>query len=122
MEKAVILMKTTIILPQAIVPGKVREIQTLLADQWRKLVLIYVRQGALLADHSARVPITIHAILGAGILRVGSDEYVLTPGVIVPVDAHVVHNVQADPDLAILVTFFRQPQLTNTDETTARFD
>jgi len=116
-------MNTAIILPQGIGSGKTREVQMLLADQWRKLVLIYLRQGALLADHSARVPITIHALLGTGVLRVGNDEYTLTPGVIVPVDAHVVHNVQANPDLTILVTFFRQPQLvSNEDETTARFD
>jgi hypothetical protein len=46
----------------------------------------------------------------------------LTPGVIVPIDAHVVHNVQASPDLTILVTFFRQPEQTGEPDTTARFE
>ena len=115
-------MNTAIVLPHAITPGKTREVQTLFADQWRKLVLISLRHGGLLTDHSARVPITIQALLGSGILRVGSDEYTLTPGVIVPVDAHIVHNVQADPDLALLVTFFRQPEQSDENETTARFD
>ena len=114
--------QNAIVLLSTIDQGKEREVQTLLADQWRKLVLIQLRRGALLADHSARVPITVHAIVGRGILRVGSDEYTLTPGVIVPVDAQVVHNVQADPDLAILVTFFRQPTQTGGSDTTARFD
>jgi len=112
----------TITLPNIIAQGKEREVQTLLADQWRKLVLIQLRHGALLADHSAQVPITIQAVVGAGLLRVGSEEYRLTPGVIVPVDAHVVHNVQADPDLAILVTFFRQPTQVARPDTTAQFE
>lgn len=101
-------MNEAIILPKTIGDGKMREVETLWDDVWRKLVVIRLRAGALLADHSAKFPITIHALLGSGILRVAGREYPLTPGVIVPVDAHVVHNVQADPELAILVTFFRQ--------------
>lgn len=115
-------MNSTIILPRTIDKGKAREVRTLLADQWRKLVLIYLRQGALLADHSARVPITVHTLIGTGMLRVGNDEYVLEPGVVVPIDAHVVHNVRGDPDLAILVTFFRQPGQTGEPDTSARFE
>lgn len=111
-----------IVLPNSIATGKPREVQTLLADAWRKLVLIHLRQGALLADHSARVPITVHALIGSGTLRVGNEEYPLTPGVIVPIDAHVVHNVRAEPDLTILVTFFRQPEQAGEQETTAQFD
>ena len=103
-------MNEAITLPIEIGVGKEREVQTLLADSWRKLVLIRLRNSALLAEHSARVPITIHALLGTGSLNVAGRVYPLTPGVIVPVDAHVVHSVQADPALAILVTFFRQPE------------
>jgi quercetin dioxygenase-like cupin family protein len=75
-----------------------------------------------LADHSARVAITIHALLGQGTLNVAGRAYRLTPGVIVPVDAHAVHSVQAEPELAILVTFFRRPEPAIGGETTARFD
>jgi len=114
-------MSPAIILPAEIGAGKEREVQTLFADTWRKLVLIRLRDAALLADHSAQVPITIHALLGKGILNVAGETYALTPGVIVPVDAHVVHHVQADPALAILVTFFRRPDTEVGSETTARF-
>jgi len=55
-------MSEAIQLPREIGEGKDRELQVLLADQWRKLVLIRHRRGALLADHSARVPITIQAV------------------------------------------------------------
>jgi quercetin dioxygenase-like cupin family protein len=115
-------MSEPILLPSEIGIGKDREIQILLADRWRKLVLIRLRRGALLADHSARVPITIQAVAGKGILRVGDKAHQLVPGVIVPVDANVLHNVQAAPDLAILVSFFRQAGPFDENDTTARFD
>jgi quercetin dioxygenase-like cupin family protein len=111
-------MNEAITLPAEIGAGKEREVQTLLADPWCKLVLIRLRQNTLLADHSARVPITIHALLGKGFLNVAGRVYPLTPGVIVPIDAHVVHSVQAEPELAILVTFFRRPKTDAGSETT----
>ncbi len=115
-------MSNAIVLPHVIGAGKDREIQILLADRWRKLVLIQLRRGALLADHSARVPITIQALAGKGSLRLGSEEHVLTPGVLVAVDAHVIHNVQGDPDVAILVSFFRQVESRDENDTTALVD
>jgi quercetin dioxygenase-like cupin family protein len=115
-------MNKAIPLPREISDGKDREVQVLFADRWRKLVLIQLRRGVLLADHSARVPITIQAVVGKGILHVGSEMHELVPGVIVPVDAHVVHNVRGDPELAILVSFFRQAESHDENDTTARFD
>jgi quercetin dioxygenase-like cupin family protein len=115
-------MNDAIVLPHVIEAGKDREVQILLADRWRKLVLIQLRRSVLLADHSARVPITIQTLAGKGILRLGSDEHVLIPGVLVPVDAHVVHNVRGDPDVAILVSFFRQAEARDENDTTARFE
>ena len=85
-------------------------------------MLIRLRSNALLADHKAKFPITIHAILGTGTLKVDGREYALSPGTIVPVEAYVVHSVQASPALAILVTFFRQPHSAAGDGATARFD
>jgi quercetin dioxygenase-like cupin family protein len=115
-------MSQPIHLPHEIGDGKDREIQVLLVDRWRKLVLIQLRRGVLLSDHSARVPITIQGVAGTGILRVGSEEHALLPGIIVPLNAHIVHNVQADPAVAILVSFFRHGEAQNENDTTARFD
>lgn len=115
-------MSDAIKLPTAIGEGKEREVQTLLADNWRRLVTITLRNGALLADHSARFPITIQAVLGQGLLRVGEREYALEPGTIVAVDAHAVHNVLATPELTLLVTFFRQPDAGTEQDTSAKFD
>jgi quercetin dioxygenase-like cupin family protein len=116
------IMGDAIVLPHEIGIGKDRDVQVLLADRWRKLVLIQLRRGALLADHSARFPITIQTLAGKGILRLGGAEHVLIPGVLVPVDAQVIHNVQGDPDVAILVTFFRQTAPQDENDTTAKFD
>lgn len=115
-------MTKAIVLPHDLADGKDREVRVLLADRWRKLVLIQLRRGVLLADHSARVPITIQAIAGQGTLRIGTEQHPLQPGVVVPVDAHAVHNVQADPAVAILVTFFRDGGTSDEKDTTARFD
>jgi quercetin dioxygenase-like cupin family protein len=115
-------MSEAIVLPHTIEAGKDREVRILLADRWRRLVLIQLRRGALLDDHSARVPITIQAVAGKGILRVGIEEHRMTPGVLVPVDAQVIHSVQGDPDIAILVSFFRQGETRDDNDTTARFE
>jgi quercetin dioxygenase-like cupin family protein len=115
-------MTQPISLPYEIKEGKDREAQVLLTDRWRKLVLIQLRRGTILADHSARFPITIQTLVGKGWLRLGGEEHELAPGVLIPVDAHAVHNVRPDPDIAILVTFFRHDDLGNDKDTTARFD
>jgi quercetin dioxygenase-like cupin family protein len=115
-------MSELLVLPHEIGTGPDREFQILLADRWRKLVLLQLRRGALLADHTARVPITVQSLAGKGILRVGRDVHALSSGVLVPVDAHVLHNVQGDPDVAILVTFFRQAKELDEHDSTAQFD
>jgi len=115
-------MSATLVLPHEIGSGPDREVQILLADRWRKLVLIQLRHGALLADHTARVPITIQTVAGKGVLRLGNETHVLSPGVLVPVDAHVLHNVQGDPDVAILVSFFRQADAHDEPDSTAKFE
>jgi quercetin dioxygenase-like cupin family protein len=115
-------MSDALVLPHGIDPGPDREVQILLADRWRKLVLIQLRHGALLADHTARVPITIQAVAGKGLLRLGGEAHVLSPGVLVPVDTHISHNVQGDPDVAILVSFFRQAEARDEHDSTAKFE
>jgi quercetin dioxygenase-like cupin family protein len=115
-------MADIIQLPSEIGAGKVRNVDTLFADATRKLVLISLRENAILAEHSAKVSITIQAVLGTGRLRVADRDYLLIPGTIVPVDAHVTHAVYAEPAICLLVTFFRQPDAGMGDATTARLD
>lgn len=115
-------MSHPISLPHEVKEGKDREVTVLFADRWRKLVLIQLRHGAVLRDHSARFPITIQTLAGKGKLRVENQEHGLVPGTLIPMDAHVTHNVQGDPNIAILVTFFRQGEMADENDTTARFD
>ncbi len=84
-----------------------REVRTVLADERRKLVLIALREGAVLAAHHAVHPITIHCLEGQGELRVGEATFEMSPGVVVPLDPHVVHEVEGKPALVLLVTMFR---------------
>jgi quercetin dioxygenase-like cupin family protein len=114
------MMSDAMVLPHEIGVGKDREIKILLADRWRKLVLVQLRRGALLADHTARVPIVIQAVAGKGLLRLEGEVHVLSSGVLVPVDAHLLHNVQGDPDVAILVSFFRQAETPDEHDSTAQ--
>jgi len=85
-----------------------REVRTVLSDERRKLVLIALREGALLAAHHAIHPITIHCLEGSGELRVGEERVELSPGVVVPLDAHVVHEVEGKPSVTLIVTMFRE--------------
>ena len=38
------------------------------------------------------------------------------------VDAHVIHNMQGNPDVSILLTLFRQTEPPNGADTSVRFD
>src|SRR5215510_12529415 len=102
-------MGDVVTLPLKIGPGAEQEMQTLFADAWRRLVAIRLRNKALLAAHSAVTPITIQCVSGAGTLKIEQTQYGLTPGAIIPVDAYAEHSVKAEPELALLVTFFCQP-------------
>jgi hypothetical protein len=68
---------TALLLPYDIGPGPDREIQILLADHMARCPLRFKRWPATAACASAKI------------------AYVLSPGVLVPVDAHTLHNVQA---------------------------
>lgn len=103
-------MTTPVLLPSLASAGESRKtIETLLADSHRKLVSIRLREGGVMAAHKAIWPITIHCTEGSGELLVGERVFPLLPGMIVPLDPHVVHEVVGKPDLAILVTMFRDP-------------
>jgi quercetin dioxygenase-like cupin family protein len=87
--------------------GKPKEIEVLLADPYRKVVRVILRHKEVFDDHSTKVPLLIFCLQGTGTLRVGSEEIPLTPGVLVPLDAGVIHAVEAEPAVALLLTLFR---------------
>ena len=88
--------------------GKDRQVDILFEGPSRKLIQITLRNGAILASHTAPVPITIQGIAGKGTLFVGNEReaVALEPGALVTLEPNVVHEIQASPAVSILLTQF----------------
>ena len=69
-----------------------------------------MRRNQILKAHQAAEPITIQCVAGAGdFLDVSVNEiYKLSPGVLLTVEAEVVHEVRATPEVSILLTKFKE--------------
>ena len=87
--------------------GKSKELEVLLSDAHRKVVRVVLREGEVFADHATKVPLLIFCLQGSGTLRIGPEALTLAPGVLVPLDAGVVHAVEATPAVSLLLTLFR---------------
>jgi quercetin dioxygenase-like cupin family protein len=88
--------------------GPDKQVNALFDGPRRKLVQITLRNGAVLAEHKAPVPITIHCVAGKGTLTVGPDRQAvaLSPGVLVTLEPDVLHEISASPAVSILLTQF----------------
>lgn len=75
----------------------------------RKIIQITLRRSAVLKAHQAAEPITIQCVAGAGeLLDVSRNEiHELSPGALITVEAEVVHEVRALPEVSILLTKFK---------------
>lgn len=91
--------------PSTVGPGQPREARVLVDEPALKLVTIVLRQGTLLPEHSAPIPVTIQALQGAGTVLVGNERLRIDPTHAVVLAASVSHAVQPDPgaDLVLLV-------------------
>lgn len=88
--------------------GKDRQVDLLFEGPRRKLIQITLRNGAVLAKHTAPVPITIQGLAGKGTLFVGEgrEAVALEPGVLVTLEPNVPHEIQASPAVSFLLTQF----------------
>lgn len=88
--------------------GKDRQVDLLFESVRRKLIQITLRNGAILARHSAPVPITIQAVAGSGTLYIDEarEEVALLPGALVTIEPGIVHEIEAQPAVSILLTMF----------------
>ncbi len=88
--------------------GKDRQVDLLFEGPRRKLIQITLRNGAVLAKHTAPVPITIQGLAGKGTLFVGDEReaVALEPGVLVTLEPNVPHEIQASPAVSFLLTQF----------------
>ena len=88
-------------------PGADKHVEKLFEGPGRRLVQITLRNNAVLAAHQAAVPITIQCLAGQGTLKVaGAEALTLTPGTLVTIEPNVVHAVEAQPAVSILLTQF----------------
>ena len=90
----------------ALEPGPDKVVTVLFDGPRRKLIEITLRNDAALSAHKAPEPITIQCIAGQGALAVGDESVVLSPGVIVTLEANEIHAVEAQPALILLITRF----------------
>lgn len=95
-------------LQTAIPAGKDRQVDLLFEGPRRKLIQITLRNGAVLAKHTAPAPIAIQGLAGKGTLFVGHEreEVALEPGVLVTLEPNVLHEIQASPAVSFLLTQF----------------
>jgi quercetin dioxygenase-like cupin family protein len=81
-----------------------RRAETLVKDERLRVVLVTMRRGAELREHSAPGPITIHALRGRFAVVVAGEEQELAPGSVVAIAASARHAVRALEEGAFLLT------------------
>lgn len=102
-------------LPAAAGTGEAREVSVLVDEPALKLVSIILRQGTVLGEHHAPIPVTIQALVGAGTVVVGTERLRLDPAHAVVLAAGVAHSVEPDAgtDLILLVHHLGQGEETH---------
>ena len=81
-----------------------RRAETLLKHDRLRVVLITMRSGAELREHTAPGPITIHALSGRFAVAVEEQERTLEAGGLIAIERSVKHAVRALGDGAFLLT------------------
>lgn len=81
-----------------------RRAETLVKDDRLRVVLVTMRSGAELREHTAPGPITIHALRGRFAVDVGGQERDLLGGSLMAIAASTRHAVRAREDGAFLLT------------------
>ena len=96
-------------------PGKDIESNLLFDGERRKIMQITLRRSAVLKAHQAAEPIAIQCVAGAGeLLDINKNKtHELTAGVLITVEAEVVHEVRALPEVSILLIKLRASNLSS---------
>lgn len=81
-----------------------RRAETVIKNDRLRVVLVTMRSGAELHEHTAPGPITIHALRGRFAVGVGGEERDLPAGSLIAVAAGARHTVRALDDGAFLLT------------------
>jgi quercetin dioxygenase-like cupin family protein len=81
-----------------------RRAETLVKTDRLRLVLVTMRAGASLDEHTSPGPITIQALRGRFVVSARDREHALNEGGLIALDAGVPHAVRALADGAFLLT------------------
>jgi quercetin dioxygenase-like cupin family protein len=81
-----------------------RRSEILIKTDSLRVVLVTMRAGTELQEHSAPATITVQALAGRFAFVAGEDEREIAPGALVSVESGVRHKVRALADGAFLLT------------------
>lgn len=81
-----------------------RAAQTLMKDGAVRLTLVGLKDGTVIAQHSAPGPITIHTIVGSLRITAGGNATTVPAGSLIAVEGRLEHDVAATADSAFLLT------------------
>jgi hemerythrin-like domain-containing protein/quercetin dioxygenase-like cupin family protein len=82
-----------------------RTARTLRKDGELRVVLVALRAGAHLREHTAPGPLTVQSLSGHAELRAAGCSYHLAPGSLLALSSRVPHELWAAEDSALLLTF-----------------
>ena len=88
-----------------------KEVKLLLETTRLKLATISLRDGTVLPSHATPMPVTIQSLTGTGIVRVGTKDYALSPGVLISLAPNQEHAVipSGRATLIVLVHHIKTP-------------
>lgn len=100
---------TALTLPAGDDEGRPIEPGPLLDAPHLKLMTIILRDGAVLPEHRASSPVTIQAVSGSGVARIGDETHRLDANHFVSLAPGVPHAVEPDAgtDMVLLVHYLR---------------
>lgn len=99
----------SVALPEKAGAGPDKEAAPVLDAPFVKLAVLTLRKGTVLPSHDAPVPVTIMALSGSGIVKMGDKSLPLDPGHMVVLPPKVAHEVvpTAGTDLIVLVHYLK---------------
>ena len=92
-----------------------RAAQTLLKDGPVRLTLVGLKDGTVIAQHSAPGPITVHVLLGSLRVTAGGSTTTVPAGSLIAVEGELEHDVAASGDSAFLLSIFMPDDATEAD-------
>lgn len=88
-----------------------KEVRQVFNGPRRQLLEIKLQNGAVLTKHRANEPITVLCLAGNGRFMAGEgleESQEMRPGTLVTLEAGILHEVAAEPNIHFLVSKFKE--------------